>query len=83
MVAQQGAFTVSRQPLADHGTILSQMFEPIVTETQLWGRLVIPSQAKQDILLKLRVANITANALFPGIDGLGRSVRELVRLRGC
>ena len=29
----------------------------------------------------LRQMNITASALFPGVDGLGRSIRETARLR--
>ncbi len=34
----------------------------------------------EEIIGKLRRTNITARALVPGVNGLGRSVAELVKL---
>lgn len=42
-------------------------------------KIVIRGQAKEEFLQVLRTMNITAEALFPGLDGLGRSVEEMLR----
>lgn len=44
-------------------------------------KLIIPSNIKSDLLSQLHTMNITANSLFPGVDGFGRSIDEYVRLR--
>ncbi len=77
MVAQQGLFTVCTNVLADHGTVIGGMTQ--FGETGL-ARWVVPPAMKPEILGHLRAANITASALFPGVDGLGRSLDELMRL---
>ena len=43
-------------------------------------KLIVPKDLKREFLRKLRRMNITAHALFPGLDGLGRSVGELIQL---
>jgi hypothetical protein len=77
MIAQQIGFTVSPSILADHGTILAEYFSE---HSEQFLRAIIPRRSKPEILRRLRQINITANTLFPGIDGLGRSVAELVRV---
>lgn len=85
MVAQQGCFAVCRNVLGDHGRLIHSLCGP---EGALDGddnrhcRLVLPKELKPAFLRRLRTMNVTANALFPGADGLGHSVAELVRLRG-
>jgi anti-anti-sigma regulatory factor len=44
------------------------------------SELTWPARLKLSFLAKLRGMNIAANSLFPGIDGIGRSVTELVML---
>jgi hypothetical protein len=78
MAAQQTAFTVSPSVLADHGDILAGISEP--PGKALFIKLVIEPEIKAEFLRRLRRMNITAQALFPGVDGLGRSVAELVTL---
>ena len=43
-------------------------------------KYTFPADLKCILLHKLRQMNISAASLFPGIDGLGRSVAELVHL---
>ncbi len=43
-------------------------------------KVVIPPELKADFLYRLRPMNLTAVSLFPGIDGLGRSVAEYAYL---
>ena len=45
-----------------------------------FGKWLIEKQDKRNLLFALRAANITASALFPGIDGVGRSLGEFVRI---
>ena len=43
-------------------------------------KLVVPRDQKPDYLHQLRGMNVSANALFPGVDGLGRSLYELTKI---
>ncbi len=81
MVAQQGSFSVCRNLLSSHGEILRDTM-PEESEKVLFIKLVIPSPLKNDFLRNLRKMNITANSLFPGLDGLGKSIGELIQARG-
>lgn len=75
LVAQQGYFTVATGPLDAHDDLLN-------AAGAIMRRWVIPVDIKPTILLHLRTMNVTANSLFPGLDGLGRSATELVRTAG-
>lgn len=76
MGAQQTVSTASNQILADHGQVIADS----AVDKRTFSKLIIPNTLKFKFLHKLRKMNITARTLFPGIDGLGRSVAELVRL---
>jgi hypothetical protein len=41
---------------------------------------VIPKSKKVELLRKLTLFNMTGSSLLPGIDGLGRSISELVTM---
>lgn len=77
MAAQQTLFTLSPRVLLDHGRVISAV---LGKRTKEWQRVVIPAGRKSQFMRRLRAMNITARSLFPGIDGLGRSVSEMVRL---
>ena len=74
MAEQQGRFTMCLRVHQDHVCIATK-----VTPTHL-KKIIIPHQIKPDFLAELRRMNITAAALFPGVDGLGRSIAELTSL---
>lgn len=78
--AQQGVFTVSTYILADHGVVIGEALADRPQHERL-TKIIIPACCKQDILSRLHTMNITAKTLFPGIDGVGRSVSEIVGLR--
>lgn len=78
--AQQGVFTVSTYILADHGDVIGEALVNRPLRERL-TKIIIPACCKQDILSRLHTMNITAKTLFPGIDGVGRSVSEIVGLR--
>lgn len=79
MTAQQTRFSMSYRPLADHGRIIASTLGRESSRLP-HHKLVIPKGQKPEFLRRLRLMNITARTLFPGVDGFGRSVRELVRL---
>jgi hypothetical protein len=74
-------FAVGQLPDRD-GIIYVEVIEvyayhPVVPPAARW---VIPAALKNDILKRLRTANIAAHSLFPGLDGLGRSIAEVARI---
>ena len=65
---------------ADHGSpSLSLASRRKVARTHL-KKIVIPHKIKPDFLAEQRRMNITAAALFPGVDVLGRSIADLTSL---
>lgn len=66
--AQQGRFSICTNPLANHEVQL-QNYNSLV-------KINIPKEIKPEILKELNQMNITAKTLFPGIDGLGKSIYE-------
>lgn len=78
--AQQGNFTVCTHVFADHAAAVRASLDgrESADKTQ---KFVIPSQLKRDFLSRLRMMNVTATSLFPGLDGLGRDARDLAVLR--
>jgi hypothetical protein len=87
MVAQQGTFTAAANILADHAVAIEDVFAEAEREQRLNGRqdvfrfkYIIASTVKNEFVRRLQLVNVRADSLFPGIDGLGRGLRELVRL---
>jgi FRG domain-containing protein len=87
MIAQQTYFSISSSPLTDHDELIRQAMAPELarlspgTQADVTVlKLLIPADLKMEFLRRLRAMNITSSALFPGIDGLGRSLGELARL---
>jgi hypothetical protein len=78
IATQQGAFTVCGTIPKDHGSMIDQVLQ--VPNLGCAMKLIIGRELKPDFLRKLLRMNITANTLFPGLDGLGRSVSDLIKL---
>jgi hypothetical protein len=79
MVTQQGLFSFCAQVLADHADVLKGLV-PADAKQQFFSRIIIPAKLKREFLRRLTAVNITASVLFPGVDGLGRSIAEFVRV---
>jgi hypothetical protein len=82
IVAQQGTFTVSVDVLADHGAVIDDVLAPTTgSGTDItYLKLILPANLKPEFMLHLRYMNIAAHSLFPGADGLGRSVADIIRI---
>ena len=67
ILRQAGEITVCYSGLKSHNSGL---------EKYGLDHVVIPANKKRKILRLLRTMNITADTLFPGLDGLGREIKE-------
>lgn len=76
MIAQQGGFTMCTQVMRDHAPVMADALQ---TFDESHGRWRIEAADKRSLLSELRTANITAASLFPGVDGIGRSLHETLR----
>jgi hypothetical protein len=83
LAAQQGYFSLSPNVLCNHDSVITKACLAATEEdrNKVWmHKWVIPAALKQDFLRHLRTMNVTANALFPGLDGLGRAVMEILQI---
>ena len=81
MIAQQGVFTYSTQLLMDHVRPLIELEQLAKNPVRpVVRKVIIPNEMKYEILRKLKRMNITAATLFPGLDGLGQSIAQRIRI---
>ena len=79
MVAQQGLFSICRNINSSHSDALSEVF-PSRESEEVYRKLIIPYSQKNEYLTRLRSMNVTASSLYPGLDGVGKSIREFIQL---
>lgn len=77
MIAQSGEFSIAMDPLADHAALIHLGAEADHWNRYSHSRWIVPAALKPDILHRLHSMNVTASTLFPGVDGVGRSIAEL------
>jgi hypothetical protein len=75
---QQGHFTVCLDPRADHAEVLQELAS--YSGGPYCGKLIVPKVLKPEILRDLQLMNVTGKSMFPGLDGLGRTLTELTKL---
>ncbi|MGB2820410.1 MAG: FRG domain-containing protein [Phycisphaerae bacterium] len=79
MVVQQCQLSVCTDVKLDHETAMENLQDG---GSPAWfGKFVIPKESKYGIFKHLVAMGINAYALFPGLDGLGRSLQELYQLK--
>jgi hypothetical protein len=78
MTAQQGVFMLCSNPSTEHDAFLLNLGATQGKE-QMFRKICIPKEQKIDFYRRLRSVNINARSLFPGLDGLGKSISEMVR----
>jgi hypothetical protein len=83
MVTQQSSFSICTELLEDHDKFADKIVFDGVHGGEghsIFAKYIIKGNLKPSFLANLDMMNITANALFPGIDGLGKSINEMVRI---
>ena len=80
MLSQQGLFTLCSNVGADPHSVLIEALSG-ATKEQAMGKIVIPAAQKPLFMRFFRTMNVTAASLFPGLDGIGRAIDEVVRSR--
>lgn len=77
VIAQQSMFTIGSRLGMDHGRFIDEVLpEHAPGSSHALKRIVrIPASLKPKILKELARMGITANSLFPGIDGVGQSLQ--------
>jgi hypothetical protein len=78
--AQQGVYTLCLDILGNHGDIIADIFKSEMSNNPC-NKMIIPAKLKPELLSKLRTMTIDPSSLFPGLDGLGRSIQDYVKLR--
>lgn len=82
LIAQQGRFCLCKSIMGDHEKII----DDILTgdkDGSVHCKIIIPAKLKSEVLRKLRLMNITANSLFPGLDGIGKMIDEAISIAGA
>ena len=73
-VIQQGLFTIPTHLMCDHDELFTTAHSDAGCKME---RVLIRSECKPLLLSQLIAMNLTAATLFPNIDGIARSIREL------
>jgi len=76
IIAQSGLMALSENPKSDHGKVIDEALKGSGKSRVQHGRLIIPSELKGLFLINLISMNVRASTLFPGLDGLGRDIKE-------
>ena len=77
MAIQQSCFTGCLAILGNHEEILNTTVGK-ENNRIFFVRIKIPAELKPEFFTRLHSMNISANSLFPGLDGLGRSIKEIL-----
>ena len=76
-IVQQGLFIMPSRLLCDHNT----MYETALShDSAPLTKVIIPKALKPTLLAQLAAMNVTPATLFPGLDGVARSVHDLAMI---
>ena len=82
MIVQRGLFMLCRNVAGDVEAILSEAMKDLAKgPAETFRAIPIPAALKPELMRRLREVNITGATLFPDLDGIGRSLDEVVRWR--
>lgn len=84
MIPQQGVFTYCEILFCDHAELIGHALWDLYKQgekTFLLTKILISADAKKKLREHLNKLNLTASTLFPGIDGVGRTISEIIRVQ--
>lgn len=80
MIVQQGGFMSSLNVATDIEATLAETVPRVDSNgSAALIKIRIPASLKPEIVRRLRAMNVTAATLFPGLDGIGRTLDEITR----
>jgi hypothetical protein len=80
MIVQQGGFMSSQNVSTDIEATLAETVPRYTSNgSDALIKIRIPASLKPEIVRRLRAMNVTAATLFPGLDGIGRTLDEITR----
>jgi hypothetical protein len=83
MLAQKGILVFSEQPQCDYAILIGKAVQSYRTEhsdSPPLTKIIIPGSAKARLREYLIKIDVYASTLFPGLDGIGGSILEMVAL---
>lgn len=84
IAAQHGLFTFCHQVFGDQEKLIEQVCQPesdrLKDQCTVFCKVIIPRDLKVKFMMELSHQGVTAESLFPGSDGYGRSLLELARM---
>ncbi len=80
MINQQGLFTFCHNVLEDHAYSIGKALSKFEDRKNWLWKVIVPKEHKIRFLAKLHAMNITGASLFPGADGIGRYLNELMHI---
>lgn len=84
MVPQQSISTYCETLFCDHAELIGHALWDLFKQgekTFLLTKILVSGEAKKNLREHLNKLNITAATLFPGIDGVGRAISEIIRVQ--
>jgi len=84
MVPQQSVFTYCETLFCDHAELIGHALWDLYKQDQKTfplTKIIVSADAKNKLREHLNKLNLTASTLFPGIDGVGRSISEIIRVQ--
>ncbi len=83
MIPQKSVFTYCENLFCDHAELIGSALLGFSEKKQALPltKILIPPEAKKQLRIHLNKLNITAATLFPGIDGIGRTISEIINVQ--
>jgi len=84
MIPQQSTFTFCHRLFCDHADPIGNALWKLRNQGELvlpLTRIIVSPETKKHLRNHLNKLNLSASTLFPGIDGVGRAISEIIRVQ--
>jgi len=84
MIAQQTIFTYCDELFCDHADLIGNALMDSVQDNREFGylfKIIISPETKRKVRQHLHKLNLCAATLFPGADGVGRAISEIIMVQ--
>lgn len=84
MIPQQSISTFCHSLFCDHAVPIGNALWDLLKQGERvlpLTKIIVSPEAKKHLRIHLNKLNLTASTLFPGIDGVGRAISEIIRVQ--